>query len=167
MFEQIRKLIEGKRIKELREFAGEINAADLADVMDALSPEERVALFRALPQDLAAEVFSYLPPDTKEELVALLSDPELGRIVDELFLDDAADLVEEMPANVVKRILRQADPEMRQMINDILRYPEDKQSVTGITPEAWHYRWVGLPHSTIMRDEDLCLEEYVAKYGQP
>ncbi|MBR1671729.1 MAG: magnesium transporter [Fretibacterium sp.] len=125
MFEHIRELIEGKRIKELREFAGEINATDLADVMDALAPEGRVVLFRALSKDLAADVFSYLEPDTKEELVALLSDPELGGIVDELFLDDAADLVEELPANVVKRILRNASDETRRGINQLLQYHED------------------------------------------
>ncbi len=161
MFEQIRKLIEGKRIKELREFAGEINAADLADVMDALSPEERVALFRALPQDLAAEVFSYLPPDTKEELVALLSDPELGRIVDELFLDDAADLVEELPANVVKRILKNASDETRRGINQLLQYHEDSAGSIMTTEyidlkanmtveEAFrHIREVGMDKETI------------------
>ena len=161
MFERIRELIEGKRIKELREFAGEINSADLADVMDALSPEERVALFRALPQDLAADVFSYLPPDTKEELVALLSDPELGRIVDELFLDDAADLAEELPANVVKRILRNASDETRRGINQLLQYHEDSAGSIMTTEyidlkanmtveEAFrHIREVGMDKETI------------------
>ncbi|MCR5346757.1 MAG: magnesium transporter [Fretibacterium sp.] len=161
MFEHIRELIERKRIKELREFAGEINAADLADVMDALAPEERVALFRALPQDLAAEVFSYLVSDTKEELVALLSDPELGRIVDELFLDDAADLVGELPANVVKRILKNASDETRRGINQLLQYHEGSAGSIMTTEyidlkanmtveEAFHHiREVGMDKETI------------------
>ena len=125
MLAHIRELIDTKKIKELREFAGEINAADLADVMEELEPEGRVALFRALPQDEGADVFSYLEADTKEDLISLLSDPELGRMVDELFLDDAADLAVELPPNVVRRVLRNASDETRRGINQLLQYHED------------------------------------------
>ena len=134
MLERIKELIEAKKIKELKEYAEEINSADLADVMGGLDAEGRVVLFRALQQDTAADVFSYLEPDTKEELVSLLSDPELGRIVDELFLDDAADLVEELPANVVSRILRNASDETRRGINQLLQYKDDSAGSI-MTPE--------------------------------
>ena len=134
MFENIKALIDEKKIKELRTFAEDINPADLADVMEELEPEGRVVLFRALHKDLAAEVFSYLTPDTKEDLVSLLSDPELGTVVDGLFLDDAADLVEELPANVVKRILKNASDETRRGINHLLQYHEDSAGSI-MTPE--------------------------------
>lgn len=125
MFEQIKALIDAKDIRELRNFASAINSADLADVMEKLEPEGRVTLFRSLGKDLAAEVFAYLGPDAKEELAAYLSDPELGAIVDELFLDDAADLIEEMPDNVVRRILKNASDDTRRQINQLLQYHED------------------------------------------
>ena len=134
MYERIKALIDEKKIKELRTFAEDINPADLADVMEELEPEGRVVLFRALHKDLAAEVFSYLTPDTKEDLVSLLSDPELGTVVDGLFLDDAADLVEELPANVVKRILKNASDETRRGINHLLQYHEDSAGSI-MTPE--------------------------------
>ena len=123
--EKIKSLIEAKNIRELRTLTEDMNDADIADTLEQLEPEERVILFRALSRDMAAEVFAHLIPDTKEALVSQLSAPELGRIVDELFLDDAADLVEELPADVVKRILESASPETRKGINQLLQYQED------------------------------------------
>ena len=123
--EKIKSLIEAKNIRELRSLTEDMNDADIADTLEQLEPEERVILFRALSRDMAAEVFAHLIPDTKEALVSQLSAPELGRIVDELFLDDAADLVEELPADVVKRILESASPETRKGINQLLQYQED------------------------------------------
>ena len=125
MLESIKSLVEAKNIKELRLLTEEMNEADIADAVEELEPEGRVILFRALQRDMAAEVFAYLTPDTKEALVSQLTAPEVGRIVDELFLDDAADLVEELPADVVKRILDNASPETRRGINQLLQYHED------------------------------------------
>ncbi len=82
-------------------------------------------LFRSLPKELAAETFVEMAPEAQELLIQGFSDNELKEVVDELYVDDAVDIVEEMPANVVKRILQQADPEMRKMINEILKYPDD------------------------------------------
>jgi magnesium transporter len=82
-------------------------------------------LFRALPKDAAADVFAYLPPETKEDIVGLLTDPEISHIVNDLFLDDAVDFIEEMPASVVKRILKNANEETRKEINHLLQYQED------------------------------------------
>ncbi|MBQ7594311.1 MAG: magnesium transporter [Synergistaceae bacterium] len=125
MLESIKSLVEAKNVKELRTITEDMNEADIADAVEQLEPEGRVILFRALRKDMAAEVFAYLSPDTKEALVSQLTAPELGRIVDELFLDDAADLVEELPADVVKRILENASPETRRGINQLLQYQED------------------------------------------
>ena len=123
--EEIQKLINSKNIRELRLLTDDMNDADIADIIEELEPEGRVILFRALNRDMAAEVFAHLIPDTKEALVSQLTTPELGRIVDELFLDDAADLVEELPPDVVKRILESASPETRRGINQLLQYQED------------------------------------------
>ncbi|MBQ7734140.1 MAG: magnesium transporter [Synergistaceae bacterium] len=125
MLESIKSLVEAKNIKDLRLLTEDMNEADIADAVEELEPEGRVILFRALQKDMAADVFAYLTPDTKEALVSQLTAPELGRIVDELFLDDAADLVEELPADVVKRILDNASPETRRGINQLLQYHED------------------------------------------
>lgn len=124
-FDTIKSLAEAKNIRELRAITQDMNDADIADTLEQLEPEERVVLFRALSKDMAAEVFAHLIPDTKEALVSQLTAPELGRIVDELFLDDAADLAEELPADVVNRILANASPETRRGINQLLQYQED------------------------------------------
>ena len=123
--DKIKSLAESKNIRELRAITEDMNDADIADAIEQLEPEERVVLFRALSRDMAAEVFAHLIPDTKEALVSQLTAPELGHIVDELFLDDAADLVEELPADVVSRILTNASPETRRGINQLLQYQED------------------------------------------
>ncbi|MBQ3585122.1 MAG: magnesium transporter, partial [Synergistaceae bacterium] len=123
--EKIQTLIDSKNIRELRTITEDMNDADIADTLEQLEPESRVILFRALSRDMAAEVFAHLIPDTKEALVSQLTAPELGRIVDELFLDDAADLAEELPADVVNRILANASPETRRGINQLLQYQED------------------------------------------
>ena len=123
--DKIKSLAESKNIRELRAITEDMNDADIADAIEQLEPEERVVLFRALSRDMAAEVFAHLIPDTKEALVSQLTTPELGHIVDELFLDDAADLVEELPADVVSRILTNASPETRRGINQLLQYQED------------------------------------------
>lgn len=119
-------LIENKRYAAIRDILSTMNPADVAAVFEDLDdPAALPRLFRLLPKELAAESFVEMEPESQELLIRGFSDTELKEVVDELYVDDAADLVEEMPANVVKRILRQADPEMRRMINEILRYPED------------------------------------------
>ncbi len=120
-----KKLLSGKKYKTLRDILTTMNPADIAAVFAEL-PEDRLPiLFRLLPKELAADTFVEMEPELQQLLIQGLSDSELKEVVDELYLDDAVDLVEEMPANVVKRILRQADPDMRASINELLRYPED------------------------------------------
>ncbi len=118
-------LIEGKKYTTLRDILITMNPADIAAVFEDMDVAALPRLFRLLPKELAAETFVEMEPEEQELLIQGFSDTELKEVVDELYVDDAADLVEEMPANIVKRILRQADPETRRMINEILRYPED------------------------------------------
>jgi magnesium transporter len=118
------KMLEEKKYAALRDILLVMNPSDIAALFDGLEEGRIPLLFRLLPKEMAAETFVEMEPEAQELLIRSFSDNELKEIVDELFVDDAADLVEEMPANVVKRILKQADPEMRRSINQILRYPE-------------------------------------------
>ena len=119
------KMLEEKKYAALRDILLVMNPSDIAALFDGLEEERIPLLFRLLPKETAAETFVEMEPEAQELLIRSFSDNELKEIVDELYVDDAADLVEEMPANVVKRILKQADPEMRRSINQILRYPEN------------------------------------------
>ena len=118
-------LDDAKKYQSLRDVMETLPAPDLAAVFEDLPVEKLPVLFRLCPKDLAADVFAELTTATQQQLIDGLTDTELKAVVDELFVDDATDLVEEMPANVVKRILAQADPATRRMINELLKYPED------------------------------------------
>ncbi len=119
------QMLEDKKYKTLRDILTTMNPSDIAAIFDGLEDRQIPLLFRLLPKEQAAEVFVEMQPDAQELLIRGFSDNELKEVLDELYVDDAADLVEEMPANVVKRILKNADPEMRSSINQILRYPEN------------------------------------------
>ena len=124
LLEKVEDLIRRKRYAELRSLLLPLEGADIAVLCQELG--ERVPLvFRLLPKELAAEVFVELDPDEQELLIQSFSNTELKEVLDELYLDDTVDIVEEMPANVVKRILKHTDPEIRKSINEILKYPED------------------------------------------
>lgn len=121
----IRVLLDEKKYNTLRDILVTMNPFDIAEVFQELQDEKIAILFRILPKELAAETFVEMDDDTQEFLIHGFSDSELKEVVDELFVDDAVDLIEEMPANVVKRILRQADKDMRKQINELLKYPDD------------------------------------------
>ena len=123
--ETIKVLLEEKKFRTLRDILTTMNSADLAALFEELQDEKITFLFRMLPKELAAETFVEMDEDTQEMLIHSFSDSELKEIVDERYVDDAVDIIEEMPANVVKRIIRQADPETRKEINELLKYPED------------------------------------------
>ena len=118
------KMLEDKKYATLRDILITMNPSDIAGIFEDLEDKQIPILFRLLTKEQAAETFVEMEPDAQELLIRGFSDNELKEVLDELYVDDAADLVEEMPANVVKRILRAADPEMRSSINQILRYPE-------------------------------------------
>ena len=121
----LKKLLDDKKYQTLKDILTTMNGADIAAVFEDMDEERTPLLFRLLPKELAAETFAELSPELQEHLIRGFSDKELREVVSELYVDDAADLVEEMPASVVKRILAQADPQMRREINEILRYPEN------------------------------------------
>ena len=118
-------LLAEKKYATLRDILTTMNPADIAGVFDGMEETALPLLFRLLPKELAAETFVEMDPEAQELLIHGFSDSELHEVLNELYVDDAVDIVEEMPANVVRRILRQADPQMRKEINEILRYPEN------------------------------------------
>lgn len=122
--EQIVLLLAEKKYHELKELLTHLEAADIALLFNEIPQDTMPILFRLLPKETAAEVFVELDSDMQELLIVGFSDTELKEVLDELYLDDTVDIIEEMPANVVKRILKHADPEMRAGINGILKYPK-------------------------------------------
>ena len=121
----VEKLWEEKKYNTLRDVLSTMQPAQVADLFTKLPENAPAMLFRLMPKELAADTFVEMDPDMQEKLIKSLSDTELKGVLNELYMDDAVDLVEEMPANVVRRILAQADPEMRKSINELLKYPED------------------------------------------
>jgi len=118
-------MLEEKKYATLRDILVTMNPSDIAGLFEDLEEKQIPLMFRLLPKELAAETFVEMEPEAQEILIRGFSDNELKEVLDELYVDDAADIVEEMPANVVKRILKAADPEMRHSINQILQYPEN------------------------------------------
>ena len=118
-------MVEDKKYATLRDILVTVNPADIAGIFNSLDDKRIPLMFRLLPKELAAETFVEMEPEDQELLIQGFSDNELKEVLGELYVDDAVDIIEEMPANVVRRILSQADPEMRQSINQILRYPEN------------------------------------------
>ncbi len=125
MVQTVDLLLEQKKYVTIRDVFLTMQAADIAALFDALDDSKLPLLFRLLPKELAAETFVEMDEETQELLIHGFSDTELKEVVDELYVDDMVDIVEEMPANVVKRILRSADSETRKAINEILKYPDD------------------------------------------
>ncbi len=123
--QEILELIEQKKFGAVKQIIITMNGVDLAMLFEELPPEMQLKIFRLLPKELAADTFVEFDSDLQETLIKGFSDKELKEVLSELYADDAADIVEEMPANVVKRILKHADPEMRKDINLLLKYPED------------------------------------------
>ena len=124
--QRLTELVEHKQFRPLRELLTEMNEVDIAAFLGELEPDQQAIVFRLLPKELAAEVFAYLDDsEDQERLIGALSDRELREVLDELYLDDAVDIIEEMPASVVSRILRNTGAETRQQINELLNYPKD------------------------------------------
>ncbi|MDL2301807.1 magnesium transporter [Lachnospiraceae bacterium OttesenSCG-928-D06] len=121
----LRELLVTKQYTKLRQLLAEMNDADIAALMEELEDSEILKIFRILPKDLAADVFSYMEVDYQQRIIVSLTDKEAAGIINNLMADDAVDLLEEMPANVVKRLLVNATAEVRRDINHLLRYPED------------------------------------------
>ena len=129
--EKLLELGRSKQFASLRSILITLNPADIAEIFEDFVDDEEISndevsvLFRLLPKDIAADSFVEMNPDLQEIIISRLSDKDLAAVMDELYMDDAVDVIEEMPANVVSRILRNVDPETRKNINTLLNYPED------------------------------------------
>lgn len=132
--EQIETMLKEKQYAHLRDLLLEMEAADIYTLLEDLDEKQQSIVFRLLPKELAAEVFVEMDGDVQEMLIRGFSDTELREVLEELYLDDTVDIIEEMPATVVKRILRQSDPESRRAINELLKYPDDSAGSI-MTPE--------------------------------
>ena len=123
--ESIKELLENKQYTSLRQALTELNDADVAVILENLDEEDRLKIFRILPKNMAADVFSYLELENQQMIITSLAEKEAAGIINNLMADDATDLLEEMPANIVKKLLANATPEVRRDINHLLQYPED------------------------------------------
>lgn len=135
MFEEILDLIELKKLKEVKQKLSEMHSQDIADLLELINtPFDLFKIFKLLPKDIGAEVFSYVESDIQKKLVIAMTDKELSYLMEELYIDDAVDFVEEMPANIVERILKASTKETRQLINKFLGY-EEESAGSIMTPE--------------------------------
>lgn len=123
--QQLETLLEDRKFSQAGAIVKDMNPADAAWILEELPEQRMPILFRLLPKELAADTFAYMEPESQELLVQGFSDRELDEVMEQLFLDDTVDMIEEMPANVVKKILRHVDSETRRMINQVLNYPKD------------------------------------------
>ena len=125
VMEAVLALLDQKNYKQLRQLSEELQPADLAELLEDMEQQQRLLVFRLLQKEVAAEAFAYMEPDARGELVEALSDAKLTEVLEEMALDDAADVLEEMPASVVKRVLANSSKETREILNKLLHYPED------------------------------------------
>ena len=124
--DRLMELVAKKQFRRLKDLLSDMNEVDVAEFLDELEADQQAVVFRLLPKDMAAEVFTYLEDsEDQEKLIGALSDKELREVLDELYLDDTVDIIEDMPANVVSRILRNTDASTRSQINQLLNYPKD------------------------------------------
>lgn len=153
LFEVVMKLFRDKKFVELKTIMGQMNPADVANIIESADGRDVIALFRLLPKELATEAFAYIAPEQQEQLILAFTDRELREVIDELFLDDTVDLIEEMPANIVNRILKNTDPKTRAQINELLAYPDDSAGSL-MTPEYVYFK------------KDMTVQECFAKIRQ-
>ena len=126
VFENLSSYFETRKFADLRIMLLDMEPADIAIFMENnLDKKERLRFFRLLPKELASDVFVEFDADIQEELIHFFTDNEIKEVIEDMFLDDAVDIIEEMPANVVKRLLKNASPENRKQINHLLEYPDD------------------------------------------
>lgn len=123
--EALLELVKERKFRTLRQQLSEMNEVDVAAFIEELDPEKTVVVFRLLPKELASDVFACLELDKQQHIVSSITDKEITNIIEDLSVDDAVDMVEELPANIVKRVLQNATPETRSQINEFLKYPEN------------------------------------------
>ena len=148
-------LADAKDFRRLKEALGQMQEADIAAFMEELDGEHIIVVFRMLPKETATEVFAFLPVETQQHIIGSITDAELERVIEDLFVDDAVDMLEELPANVVKRVLENAHPDTRKLINQFLQYP-DNSAGSIMTAE-----YVGLRKSMTVEEAFA----YIRTYG--
>ena len=134
LVQQLQQLLEAKEYRKLREMTEDMQPADLAEAMEEMDVQQRLLLFRLMKKDVAAEIFAWLGQEARGELIEKFSDAELTAALEEMALDDAADILEEMPASVVKRVLARSSKKTRDSLNRLLNYPADSAGSI-MTPE--------------------------------
>lgn len=162
--ENVLFFLENNQLAKLKESLMEENPVDIAELLEDLSKEQSLKIFRILPKDTSAEVFSYLSSEKQQEIVENITDEEIHHIIDEMFIDDTVDFIEEMPANIVDKILQNTSPDTRKLINQFLKYPENSagsvmtveyvslKSGMNIGQALNHIKKVGIDNETI----DIC-----------
>lgn len=162
--ENILSYLENNQLAKLKEVLIEENPVDIAELFEELPKDQCLKLFRILPKDLAAETFSYLSSEKQQEIVENITDEEIKHIINEMFIDDTVDFIEEMPANIVDKILQNTSPDTRKLINQFLKYPENSagsvmtveyvslKSDMNIGQALNHIKKVGIDNETI----DIC-----------
>ncbi len=140
MTEKLTKLLKEKNYVKIKAIVRDLYPADLAVLLETLEPRDITLIFRLLPKELAAETFTYMDSDTQMHLISGFSDKELREVLDEIYVDDTVDIIEEMPANVVSRILQNTDAETRKQINDILNYPADSAGSVMTTEYVYFHK---------------------------
>lgn len=123
--EELMRLVQERQFRRLKEALVEMNEQDIAEFIEELDSEKKVVVFRMLPKELSSEVFACLEPEDQQHIINSIGDVELKYIIEDLYVDDAVDMMEELPANVVKRVLKIATPETRNLINQFLNYPDN------------------------------------------
>lgn len=123
--QELQKLIDNKKVNELRNVFEYYNSVDLAEIVNELDIKQSIFIFKTVPSSLTAEVFSYLDTEYKEEIIKLLTSQNIKNVIEELYTDDIVDFIEEMPSNIVKRVLKAINKDLRSEINEILNYRED------------------------------------------
>lgn len=162
--ENVLFFLKNNQLAKLKESLMEENPVDIAELLEDLTKEQSLKIFRILPKDTSAEVFSYLSSEKQQEIVENITDEEIRHIIDEMFIDDTVDFIEEMPANVVDKILQNTSPDTRKLINQFLKYPENSagsvmtveyvslKSDMNIGQALNHIKKVGIDNETI----DIC-----------
>lgn len=123
--EDIYHLLETNQLNKVRELLVDLQPVDIAEFFEEMSKEQSLKLFRILPKSLSADIFSYLSSDKQQEIIENITDEEIRNIVNDMFIDDTVDFIEEMPANIVDKILQNTSSDIRNLINQFLRYPEN------------------------------------------
>jgi len=153
--EELLELASAKKYRELKAYLVEMNEVDIASFMEELDSEKTVVVFRMLPKELASDVFACLEVEQQQHIITSITDYELRSIIDDLYVDDAVDMLEELPATIVKRVLQNSSPDTRKLINQFLNYPENSAGSV-MTAE-----YVGLKKNMTVE----AAFAYIRKYG--